>query len=60
MEKVVFEVLALEDFASYGSEVVVGAYLHGWLDKGKVYYTDCRGTDWIFYPDDTCQILITE
>lgn len=52
-----FKVLKLEDFPKFGSEVFVGAYLKGLLDKDKIYYTDCRNTDWIFYVNDTCQLI---
>ena len=56
-KKVKFKVLNIEDLPKYGSEVCTGAFLEGYLINGKVYYTDCRDTEWIFYVGDTCEIL---
>lgn len=56
-QKVKFKILKLEDFASSGSEVCIGALLEGNHYNGKIYYTDCTDTHWIFYVGDTCEIL---
>lgn len=56
-DKVKFKVLKLEDYANAGSEVCIDAILYGHHYKGKIYYTDCTENEWIFYVNDTCEIL---
>lgn len=59
LSKVRFKVLALEDPRSDGSELDIGNVYYGELIEGKVYYQDRTGDDWLFYPGDTCEILLT-
>ena len=59
MQAVRFRVLSIEDKRSTNSEIqVCGTYIGEANDlRNRVYYTDNAGDDWIFYVDDTCEIL---
>ncbi len=57
MDKVTFKVLRFEDSRSSSSELEIGRTYLGQIDKNKVYYTDQAGDNWIFYINDTCEIV---
>jgi len=59
MQAVRFRVLSIEDKRSTNSEIQVGGTYIGEANdlRNRVYYTDNAGVDWIFYVDDTCEIL---
>lgn len=54
-----FRVLELVDSVKQNSELIVGNVYHGQLsaDGKTVYYRDKAEVDWIFYVDDTCEIV---
>ncbi|MDI9863511.1 hypothetical protein QM480_04200 [Flectobacillus sp. DC10W] len=57
MEKVEFKVLRFEDSRSSQSELEIGGIYTGEIDKNRVYYTDQTGDNWIFYINDTCELV---
>ncbi|GGD44878.1 hypothetical protein GCM10011514_06110 [Emticicia aquatilis] len=54
-----FEVLELADNPKQHSEIAVGGIYWGELDEQekRIFYTDCVGTDWVFYINDTCKLV---
>lgn len=52
--KVQFKILTIEDTRKQGSEINTYGVFEGELIEAKVFYTDKTGTEWIFYPGDTC------
>lgn len=57
MKMIFFRVLRFEDSRSSSSELEIGRTYLGQIDKNKVYYTDKAGDNWIFYINDTCEIV---
>ncbi|NBA78595.1 hypothetical protein [Flectobacillus sp. BAB-3569] len=59
MDAVRFRVLAIEGKRSTNSDIQVGGTYVGEANdlRNRVYYTDQAGDDWIFYVDDTCEII---
>lgn len=60
MKIVKFKVLKLEDPRKTESELEVGAIYLGMLTTNQymISFTDRAGVDWIFYVDDTCEIVL--
>jgi hypothetical protein len=59
MDAVRFRVLSIEGKRSTNSDIQVGETYVGEANdhRNRVYYTDTAGDDWIFYVDDTCEII---
>lgn len=57
MEEIKFKVLELVDVTKQGSDLEIGNIYIGQRRGNSIYYRDRAGCDWIFYIDDTCEIV---
>lgn len=57
--KVDFIPTAFIDPRKFNSELEIGEVFSGMINKEKtmVYYTDNAETEWVFYVNETCQLL---
>ncbi|MAR57227.1 MAG: hypothetical protein CMM93_08600 [Rickettsiales bacterium] len=61
--KVTFRVTRLIDPVKQGGKVRVGGEYKGVLTESvvdRVDFTDTNGTEWVFYPGETCEIISRE